>query len=88
MNTTTPVDVSHAQYNASTSNMDNSGVTTTTANDMLVYAVGIIVQTSVNAPTGFLEQWSITNKSSTDPKMSQKIFYSTASTTPTIFASS
>jgi predicted TIM-barrel enzyme len=80
VNTTTPVDVSHAQYNASTSNMDNSGVTTTTTNDMLVYAVGIIVQTSVNAPTGFVEQWSISSNSSTDSEMSQEIFASTGAT--------
>ena len=80
VNTTTPVDASHAQYNASTSNVDNSGVTTTMFNDMLVYAVGIIVQTSVNAPTGYVEEWSISSNSSTDSEMSQEIFSSTGAT--------
>src|SRR5438094_3831952 len=56
VNTNTPVDASHPQYNYSTSNVDNSGVTTTTPNDMLVYAVGIVVAASVNVPTGFTEQ--------------------------------
>src|SRR6266566_6923993 len=48
VNTTTPVDAAHAQYNNTTSNVDNSGLTTTVANDMLVYAVGIAVATTVN----------------------------------------
>jgi hypothetical protein len=74
VNTTTPVDVAHAQYNASTSNVDNSGVTTTTANDMLVYAVGIAVATSVNVPSGFIEEWSITSNQSTTSEMSQETF--------------
>ncbi len=74
VNTTTPVDASHAQYNANTSNVDNSGVTTTTANDMLVYAVGITVATSVNVPSGFIEEWSITSNQSTTSEMSQETF--------------
>ncbi len=80
VNTTTPVDVAHAQYNASTSNVDNSGVTTTTANDMLVYAVGITVATSVNVPSGFIEEWSITSNQSTTSEMSQETFSSIGAT--------
>src|SRR5216684_82069 len=80
VNTTTPVDASHAQYNSSTSNVDNSGVTTTTANDMLVYAVGITLATTVNVPSGFTEQWSTSSSSSTTSEMSQEIFASTGAT--------
>src|SRR5260221_5221327 len=71
VNTTTPVDASHAQYNSSTSNVDNSGVTTTTANDMLVYAVGITLATTVNVPSGFTEQWSTSSSSSTTSEMTR-----------------
>src|SRR5712692_10241790 len=74
VNTTTPVDASHAQYNRLNSNVDNAGVTTTVANDMLVYAVGITVATTVNDPAGFTEQWSTTSNSSTTSEMSQEIF--------------
>jgi hypothetical protein len=80
VNTTTPVDASHAQYNASTSNVDNSGVTSTTPNDMLVYAVGIIVATTVNVPSGFTEQWRTSSSSLTTSEMSQEIFASTGTT--------
>src|SRR6266496_1002052 len=80
VNTTTPVDASHAQYNASTSNVDNSGLTTTTANDMLVYAVGITVATTVNVPAGFTQEWSTTSNSSTTSEMSQELFSSIGAT--------
>jgi len=80
VDTINPVDASHAQYNASTSNVDNSGVTTTTANDMLVYAVGVVVATSVNVPAGFTEEWSITSNSTTTSEMSQEIFASIGAT--------
>jgi hypothetical protein len=80
VNTTTPVDASHAQYNNSTSNVDNTGVTTTTANDMLVYAVGITVVTTVNVPSGFTQEWSTSSNSSTTSEMSQKIFSSIGAT--------
>ena len=80
VNTTTPVDASHAQYNSSTSNVDNSGVTTTTANDMLVYAVGIVVPTTINVPSGFTEQFYAASNSSTTSEMSQEIFASTGAT--------
>ena len=73
VDTTTPVDAAHAQYNASTSNVDNSGVTTTVANDMLVYAVGIVAATSVNVPAGFTQVWRTTSNSSTTSEMSQEI---------------
>ena len=76
VDTTTPVDASHAQYNPNSSNVDNSGVTTTVANDMLVYAVGIIVVTTVNVPTGFTQQWSTSSNSSTTSEMSQEIYSS------------
>ena len=80
VDTTTPVDTSHAQYNQNSSNVDNSGVTTTVANDMLVYAVGIIVVTTVNVPTGFTQQWSTSSNSSTTSEMSQEIFSSIGAT--------
>jgi len=80
VNTTTPVDAKHAQYNSSTSNVDNSGVTTTTANDMLVYLVGIAVATTVNVPSGFTQEWSIKSSSTTTSEMSQKLFASVGST--------
>jgi uncharacterized protein YbdZ (MbtH family) len=80
VDTTTPVDASHAQYNSSTSNVDNSGVTTTAANDMLVYAVGIIVVTTVNVPTGFTEEWRTSSKTSTTSEMSQELFASVGAT--------
>jgi len=80
VDTTTPVDASHAQYNANSSNVDNSGVTTTVANDMLVYEVGIVVVTTVNVPTGFTEEWSTSSNSSTTSEMSQVIFSSSGAT--------
>ena len=80
VNNTTPVDTSNAQYNSSTSNVDNSGVTTTTANDMLVYVVGIDPATTVNVPAGFTEQWSTSSSSLTTSEMSQEIFASTGAT--------
>src|SRR6266702_4428799 len=80
VNTTTPVDAGHGQYNNSTSNVDNSGVTTTTANDMLVYAVGAVVATSVNVPSGFTQQWSTSSSASTTSEMSQKSYSSTGAT--------
>src|SRR6266478_1341762 len=80
VNTTTPVDASHAQYNRLSSNDDNTGVTTTTANDLLVYAVGITVATTVNAPAGFTQEWSTTSHSSTTSEMSQEIFSSIGAT--------
>ncbi len=80
VNTTAPVDAKNAQYNLNTSNVDNSGVTTTTANDMLVYAVGIIVATTVNVPSGFTEQWHTSSRSQTTSEMSQEIFASTGAT--------
>src|SRR5260221_1050271 len=52
VNTTTPVDASHAQYNSSTSNVDNCGVTTTTANDMLRSAEHTPELQSVTDPAG------------------------------------
>src|SRR2546428_10266082 len=73
-NTTTPVDASHAQYNRLSSNDDNTGVTTTTANDLLVYAVGITVATTVNDPGGFTQEWSTPSHSSTASEMSQELF--------------
>lgn len=74
VDTTTPVDASHAQYNASSSNVNNSGVTTTTANDMLVYAVGIVVPTVVNVPSGFTEKWWTGSNAATTSEMSQELF--------------
>jgi len=80
VDTTTPVDAKHAQLNSSTSNVDNSGVSTTTANDMLVYAVGLVVATSVNIPSGFTEQFYSVSNSLTTSEMSQEIFASTGAT--------
>jgi hypothetical protein len=80
VNTTTPLDASHAQFNSSTPNVDNSGVITTTPNDMLVYAVGIVGVTTVNVPTGFTEQWRVASSTSTTSEMSQQIFASTGAT--------
>ena len=74
VNTTTPVDASHAQYNRTSSNVNNTGVTTKAANDMLVYAVGITVATTVNVPAGFTQQWSTTSSSTTTSEMSQEVF--------------
>jgi hypothetical protein len=74
VNTATPVDASHAQYNQTTSNVDNSGVTTTAANDMLVYAVGITTATTVNVPVGFSGEWSVSSNASTTSEMSQEAF--------------
>ena len=60
--------------------MDNSGVSTTTANDMLVYAVGLGTIASVNVPSGFVEQWSTSSSTSTTSEMSQEVFASTGAT--------
>ncbi len=80
VDTTTPVDASHAQYNSGTSNVDNTGVTTTAANDMLVYSVGLVLATSVNVPSGFTQEWSTTSASSTTSEMSQELFASSGAT--------
>jgi hypothetical protein len=80
VNTTTPVDASYAQYNFETSNVDNAGVTTTMANDMLIYEVGVIVATTVNVPAGFTEEWSTTSSAWTASEMSQELFSSIGAT--------
>ncbi len=80
VDTTTPVDASHAQYNQNTNNVDNSGVTTTTANDMLVYMVGIMVVTTVNVPPGFTQEWSTGSNTGTTSEMSQEIFAASGAT--------
>src|SRR5260221_1938954 len=80
VNTTTPVDAAHAQYNNSTSNVDNSGLTTTVANDMLVYAVGIAVATTVNVPSGFTQVSYNNSNSAITSEMSQEIVASSRAT--------
>jgi hypothetical protein len=80
VNTTNPVDASYAQYNPVSSNVDNSGVTTTVANDMLVYVVGINIATTVNVPSGFTQEWSTTSRSWTTSEMSQELFPSIGAT--------
>src|SRR5206468_960168 len=57
-----------------------SGVTTTTANDMLVYAVGIIIVTTVNVPSGFTQVWRTSSSSDTASEMSQELFASAGAT--------
>src|SRR5260370_26966622 len=47
---------------------------------MLVYAVGVIVVTTVNVPSGFTEQWHTGSKTSTTSEMSQEIFASAGAT--------
>src|SRR2546428_7688827 len=79
-NTTTPVDASHAQYNRLSSNDDNTGVTTTTANDLLVYAVGITVATTVNSSAEHTHELRTSSHSSTTPEMYQEIFSSIGAT--------
>ena len=74
------MDTSYAQFNSASNNVDNTGVTTTSANDMLVYAVGVIVPTTVNVPLGFTQQWSTTSTSSTASEMSQEVFPSVGAT--------
>ena len=80
VNTSAPIDASHAQYNNSVSNVDNSGVTTTVANDMLVYAVGIVTATTVNVPTGFTQEWRTASNTSTTSEMSQELLASAGAT--------
>src|SRR5205823_10712649 len=43
VNTTTPVDASHAQYNNSTSNVDNSEIGRASCRERVEYSVGIVV---------------------------------------------
>jgi len=80
VDTTTPVDARHAQYNNGVSNVDNAGVTTITANDMLVYAVGVIIPTAFTLPSGFTDEWYAATNSQTTSEMSQKIDSSTGAT--------
>ncbi len=80
VNTTTPIDVSNGQYNSATNNVDNTGVTTTAANDMLVYAVGVVQSTTVNPPSGFTEETYTASNSLTTSEMSQEIDSSTGAT--------
>src|SRR5260370_13565902 len=47
---------------------------------MLVYAVGIIIRTAVNVPSGFTQVWSTSSSSDTTSEMSQEIFASTGAT--------
>src|SRR5260370_32495193 len=47
---------------------------------MVVYAVGIIVATTVNVPSGFTEQWRTSSSSSTTSEMSQELFASAGAT--------
>jgi hypothetical protein len=80
VNTTTPVDASSGQYSPATNKVDNSGVTTTAANDMLVYAVGVVRALTINPPSGFTEQFYTASNSLTTSEMSQKIDSSTGAT--------
>jgi hypothetical protein len=80
VNNTTPIDTSHGQLNASSNNVDNTGVTTTEANDMLVYAAGVVEATSVNPPSGFTESSSSASNSLTTSEVSGKIDSSTGAT--------
>ena len=56
------------------------GVTTTTANDMLVYVVGVNAATTVDVPAGFTQEWSTASNSSTTSEMSQELFSSIGAT--------
>src|SRR5260370_10485403 len=47
---------------------------------MVVYAVGIIVATTVNVPSGFTEQWRTSSSSSTDSERAQELFASAGAT--------
>lgn len=75
-----PIDASNAQYNSGTSTVSNSGVTTTVANGILVYAVGITAPTTVNVPSGFTQEWTATSSTSTTSEMSDKILTTTGAT--------
>ena len=55
-------------------------MTTTVANDMLVYGVGIVVPTTVNVPSGFAEQCYSASNLATTAEMSQESFASAGST--------
>src|SRR5260221_9378058 len=80
VNNVTPIDVSHGQLNTSSNNVDNSGVTTTVANDMLVYAAGVVQATSVVPPSGFREGSYSASNSLTTSEMSQKLDSSSGAT--------
>jgi len=80
VNNATPVDVSNGQLNTSSNNVDNSGVTTTATNDMLVYAAGVVQATSVVLPSGFTESSSSASNSLTTSEVSQKLDASTGAT--------
>ncbi|MBI5123084.1 RHS repeat-associated core domain-containing protein, partial [Candidatus Roizmanbacteria bacterium] len=71
---------------SSTSTVSNAGVTTTNANDKLVYTVGITVPTTVNVATGFTQEWATTSATATTSEMSDKI-QATAGATGVISAS-
>src|SRR5438552_1124948 len=73
VNNTTPVDTSHGQLNTSSNNVDNTGVTTTSSNDMLVYAAGVVQSTSVVPPSGFSEGSYSASNSLTASEVSNKI---------------
>src|SRR5438876_1117834 len=53
---------------------------TAAANGMLVYAVCIVVATTVNGPSGFTEQWRTASDSSTTSEMSQELYASVGAT--------
>jgi len=80
VNNAAPVDVSNGQLNSSSNNVDNSGVTTTVANDMLVYAAGVVQATSVVPPSGFSEGSSSASNSLTTAEVSNKIDTSSGAT--------
>lgn len=73
VNVTNPIDGQSGRVNSSTSTMTANSITTTTANDKLLYFGHVATATTVTPPTGMTERWEVTapNSSGTTSEISE-----------------
>ncbi|KKT72903.1 MAG: Glucan endo-1,3-beta-D-glucosidase [Microgenomates group bacterium GW2011_GWA2_44_7] len=74
-----PIEASSGQYNDSTSTVTAPSITTTTANDRLLFFAAATSRTTISTPTGMTQQW-IVNTSDTTSKVADRTLMSTGAT--------
>ena len=79
VNTATPVDASSGLYNSGTLTTTAPSVTTTSANDRLLYFAGVTINTTVTPPSGMTQQW-ITTTADTASEMADQALSSVGAT--------
>lgn len=65
VDTTNPIDGNSGQYNPSTNVMTAPSITTTAANDMLLFFGAVTVNTTITPPSSMTQEWSINNGTGT-----------------------